>query len=175
MKIFAILSMLAVICATNSNAEPVESNQTAQNGVNIKVYTDEFADRQEYNAPSVAFKVDEFPVESKVLFYRIREGGKLSPIVVNFMVIYPGDWSRYDKVVFKGGEEAEFHEIERKVMDCSMSECVYMERFAIGITPNQITKYSEDGEIKVQIRALDSKSTIISLPTANFEALNALK
>jgi hypothetical protein len=178
MKLCFGLFLAAFALSAPALAEPVKSQVIAGNGVTLNLSNDEFAGRREYSAPGVDFSINDFPVTSTIIATRTKNGGVFGATQLSFLVVYQGEWHRYINVIFKGGEQATFVPIDRKVMSCAGSRysgCTYMEMFRVQVSPAQLAKYGENGELKMQMTAAAAPDKIVSFPVASIQALNSLR
>jgi hypothetical protein len=154
----------------SAQAEAVKSTVTASNGVDVSVYSEDFANRYEYSAPSI--KAD----DATVLVATIKKGGVAPAPHLSGFVMYSGEWRRYNSALFKGGDPATFVEAGKDVGSCRSSRysrpsCTLTESFNITLTPAEIKKHSENGRVSIQIRAQDTSSTIIDVPVSYLDAV----
>ncbi|MBA4760015.1 hypothetical protein [Sphingosinicella sp.] len=172
MKFMWIMNFsLAWAVAIPVQAQSVKSVITASNGVEVTVYSDEFANRYEYTAPLI--KTDDV----NVLVGNVKKSGVTPAPHLTGFVIYSGEWRRYNSALFKGGDKANFIETGKDVGRCyssrySRPSCTLTENFRIELSPAEIKKHSQYGKIALQIRALDSSATIIEVPMTYIDAVN---
>lgn len=172
MRRIGLAAAVALVAAASpAAAQAVKSVVTASNGVPVTVYSDEFANRYEYTAPSV--QAD----EAFVLVATVKKGGVAPPAELSGAIIYSGEWRRYTSALFKGGDPAKFVEEGRDVGRCSSSRytrasCTLTESFKIELTPAEVQKHAQDGKLAIQIRAQDTSATILEIPTAYIDAVN---
>lgn len=148
-----------------------KSEVTASNGVAVTVYSDEFANRYEYSAPSIEFKEDGESSGSFALVAKISKGGAIGDAYVTGAVYYSGDWHRYASAVFRGGDTVKFTSTSRDVLSCRYG-CSYSEGFRLDISKDEIAKHASDGVLAVQLRAQSSDTAIIQIPVSYFDAVN---
>lgn len=165
------LAVVALATAAPVAGQAVKSTVTASNGVEVTVYSDEFANRYEYSAPSIDVS------DGFVLVATVKSGGKAPPPYLAGSFVYSGEWRRYHAALFRGGDPAEFIERGRDVGRCHSSRysrpsCTLSESFRIELTPEQIKKHGQDGKIAVQVRAQDTTATVIEVPIAYIDAVN---
>lgn len=169
---FAFSAAMAVITLVSSPAvaQSVKSEITASNGVVVTVYSDEFANRYEYTAPAINHG-DGFALVAKI----VRAEATTDTHITGTMM-YRGDWRRYTSALFRGGVEAPFVERGREVGSCSGSRygggCSLRESYNINITPEQIRTHGANGTVDIQVRAQDTTTTLLSIPTSYFDAVN---
>ena len=161
---------LAAYPAAQVAAQSVKSTVTASNGVQVTVYSDEFANRYEYSAPSVDL------TDGFVLVASIKKGGVATPVYLTGTLIYSGEWRRYNSALFRGGDPAKFIEAGREVGRCqasrySRASCTLSEGFKIQITPAEISKYAQNGVLAIQIRAQDTSTVMLQIPVSYFDAV----
>lgn len=166
-----IATLLATSMALPAHAQAVKSTTTASNGVEVTIYSDEFANRYEYTAPSI--KID----DGFVMVGTVKAGGTAAAANLSGAFVYAGEWRRYNSALFKGGDPAKFIEAGRNVGQCHSSRysrpsCTLNESFKIEITPAELNKHAVDGKIAVQVRAQDTTATIIEVPIAYIDAVN---
>lgn len=166
-----IVAAIGLVLAGPAMAESVKSEVTATNGVVVTVYSDDFAGRHEYSAPSVDFQ------DGYVLVSRVDAGGDEGSVSLRGSFIYSGDWRYYDAAIFRGGEEANFVENGRRVGQCHSSRysrpsCTLIESFVMTVSAEQLAKHARDGKLEFQIRAgRTARSTMVSVPVTYFEAV----
>ena len=153
------------------SAHSSDKNRVASNGVKVSVRSDDFANRHEYTAPIIRFGSD--TQDNGVVFLaRIRDSSGWSQFVVQGIIYYRDDWRRYSSAVFRGGEPANFEVSRRNIVSCRGTPCLLSEVYSIILTSDQISKYTENGNLQIQIRANNSRPFIIEIPAIYFEALN---
>jgi hypothetical protein len=165
MKLKIATLLAAVTIATTANAQAVKSEVTASNGVKITVYSDSFANRFEFTAPTV--KSD--PVNLMVA--TVKKGGTVSAIKLEGFAVYSGEWKKYNSAIFKGGDAAKFTTTQRRVGSCS-SSCTLIEEFNIAITPAEVKAHAENGIVALQVRSQTAEASIVEIPVSYFEAIN---
>lgn len=169
-QIRAAIACAVIIAATPAQAQAVKSVVRASNGVEVTVYSDEFANRYEYSAPSVESG------DGHLMVATIKKGGVApAPHLTGFFV-YAGEWRKYVSALFRGGDAAQFIEGSRNVGSCASSRysrgsCTLSETFKIEVTPAELVKHGKDGTIAVQVRAQDTSATVFEIPTAHFDAV----
>lgn len=151
-------------------AQAVKSTVTASNGVEVTVYSDDFADRKEYTSPYVK------QADGQLMAATVRTKGITRPIELTGFFIYSGEWRRYASALFKGGDAAEFKSTGRDVGRCSSSRysrpsCTLTESFNIALTPADIIKHGEGGTVAIQIRAEDTSTAIFEVPVSYLKAI----
>lgn len=172
MKILGLaVAVIAAAAAVPADAQAVKSTVTASNGVPVTVYSDDFANRYEYSAPSVNAG------DAFVLVATVKKGGVAPPAELTGAFIYSGEWRRYSSALFKGGDPAKFIEAGREVGRCTSSRysrpsCTLTESFKIELTPAEVKKHAVDGKLAVQVRAQDTSATIIEVPVSYIDAVN---
>lgn len=166
-----LAATVALATASPAYAQAVKSTVTASNGVEVTVYSDEFANRYEYSAPSIKSG------DGLILVATIKKGGVAPPPHLTGFFIYSGEWRRYNAAIFKGGDTANFIEAGRDVGSCrssrySRGSCTLTENFKIELTPEDVKKHGQDGKLAIQIRAQDTSTTIFEVPVAYIDAVN---
>ncbi|MCO5094905.1 MAG: hypothetical protein M9960_06825 [Xanthomonadaceae bacterium] len=147
-----------------------ESIQTASNGVEISVKSDDFADRYEYSAPAIKFGT--ISADNGAIFLaRVKSAGTFTPVTIQGFIMYRGEWRRYSTAIFRGGETATLSNTQRKVVTCSSRPCVLSEYYIIHVTQEQIDKYTSDGKLEIQLRSQDANHFMISIPANYVQAL----
>lgn len=163
---------LAVVTSPASG-QAVKSTVVAPNGLEVTVYSDDFAERYEYTAPII--DIDKF---SYALVAKIVENGKSRPVSIVGSISYQGDWRYYEKAIFRGGVEASTVFGDRNVVTCSGSRygggCTLREGFQITPTPEQWQSFAASGVVQIQLRAKDASTTLISVPVSYREAVEAV-
>lgn len=167
----ATISMAGTLLSPISIAQGVKSIFAATNGVNVTIYSDDFARRYEYSAPTIHLK-DGFALVAK-----IKKGDVIVPAHITGSMMYSGEWRHYNSAIFRGGDAADFTVTNRNVGRCysslhSRATCTLSEGFNIKVGPDEIAKYSLNGILPIQIRAEDGSAEIISIPVAYFDAVN---
>lgn len=163
----------ALAIASTAQAQAVKSERPASNGVLVTVYSDDFANRHEYSAPSIDV------TDGYALVIALRNGGTVTPAYVTGSFIYSGEWRRYNSALFKGGDPAKFIERGRDVGQCSSSRysrpsCTLTESFRIELSADDIKKHTVDGRIAIQVRAQDTSTAIFEIPVTYINAVNEL-
>lgn len=163
-----LMAMVAV--AVPAYGQAVKSVVTASNGVEVTVYTDDFANRKEFSSPYAKAET------GQVMVAAITKSGVTTPIQLSGFFVYSGGWRRYNSALFRGGDPAKFISTGREVGSCSSSRysrpsCTLIENFAIELTPAEIRQYGETGSIDVQVRAEDTSTVIFSIPITYFKAV----
>jgi hypothetical protein len=171
-KLVLILSVILI--PIGAQAQSVESHLTASNGVEVTLHSDDFADRYEYTGPTIFFMAEGTGLRSFALVARIREGGVLSPLQIIGSIYYEGDWRRYSRAIFRGGDPADFSEAGREVVTCR-GGCSYREGFQITLFAEDVTAHSENGYVLIQVRAAASPDTaLIQIPISQIDAVNEI-
>lgn len=164
------VAMASPVGAQGSSA--VRSVTTASNGVQVTVYSDEFAGRYEYTSPSV-----DIP-DGFLLIARVKTGDRAGPADLRGSIVYSDDsWRFYDNAIFRGGARAEFVSNGRDVISCRGSRssrgCSYSESFIINITPDELRQHAQNGILALQLRSNRSTNTVmVEIPTTYFDAVN---
>lgn len=170
MKALMTVFLCIFYCASISQAHAAESVQTASNGVEISVNSDEFADRYEYSAPMIRPR-SAGEDNSAVMLARVKSSGKWTPVMIQGFIMYTGDWRRYSSAIFRGGEQANFDSMERKVVSCRSRPCTLSETFSINLTLHQIERHTADGELRIQLRGASAQTFMIEVPEEYLQAL----
>lgn len=165
------IAAIALATASNAQAQATKSVVVASNGIEVTVYSDEFANRYEYSAPAI--EAD----DGTILVATVKKGGVAPPPHLTGFFIYSGEWRRYSTAIFRGGDVADFVETGRDVGRCyssrySRTSCTLTESFKISLSSEQARKYGQDGSIALQVRAQDTSTTIFEVPTAYIEAVS---
>lgn len=167
-----------LLVAAPLTAESVKGSMTASNGLTLTTYIDDFAGRAEYSSPPMKFKMDTGYMESIAFVSRTKQNGEWTPVQLIVLAAYRGDWRFYDSAIFRGGEKAEFLSVDRKVLSCSGSRyggaCSHSESMYITVTPEQLSKYGENGMLPIQIRGRAAGGNVVQVPVAHFEAMFSL-
>lgn len=164
----AFLSVL--YCVSLLQVYAAESVQTANNGVDISVNSDEFADRYEYSAPTIRFgSLNED--NGAVIIGRGKSSGNWTPVMIQGYIIYKGDWRRYSSAIFRGGEQANFKNIDREVVSCRSKPCTMSEGFVIHLTMEQIERHAAEGKLQIQLRSTNAQKFMIEVPENYLQAL----
>jgi hypothetical protein len=174
----ALIAASALALTAPATAESVKGKQLAANGVELETYIDDFAGKAEYDGPTIKFKLPEQYLDSIAFVSRTKKGGTWGPTQLVVMMYYRGDWRFYNSAVFKGGEQAQVIEAGRDVLSCSGSRyggCSHSEALYVTVTPEQLAKYAENGQLQVQVGGKAASGTVVTVPVAHFEALNAIK
>jgi hypothetical protein len=152
-------------------AESVKTTEMSTNGVSVTVYSDAFAGRAEYSAPSIEFQVGDSYSKSFALVAYTKRAATNGPLVLVGSIYYRGDWHYYNSAIFKGGDSAEFTNTSRDVISCRRG-CSYSEGFRIVLTPEVVAKYMENGVLPIQIQAQrSSDDPIIEIPKSYIDAV----
>lgn len=162
---------LMFAAATPAYAQAVKSTVTASNGIEVTVYSDDFANRYEYTAPTISVG------DAHVYVATVKKGGVAPAPYLTGFFMYSGEWRRYNSALYRGGDTATFIEAGRDVGSCRSSRysrpsCTLTESFKIELSPAEIKTHSLDGKIALQIRAQDTSATIIEVPVAYLDAVN---
>lgn len=162
---------IALAAASSAYAQAVKSIVTASNGVEITVYSDEFANRYEYSSPLIR------AADGFVMVATVKKGGVAPPPHLSGFFVYSGEWRRYNAAIFKGGDTVNFIETGRDVGRCSSSRysrpsCTLTENFKIELTPQDVKNHGHDGTLAIQVRAQDTSTTIFEVPVAYINAVN---
>lgn len=170
MKPFRVIHAIVLSCIFFTPLYAAESTQTASNGVEISVSSDEFADRYEYTAPAIKFGTTS--TDNGVIFLgRVKTSGILAPVTVQGLIMYKGEWRRYSTAIFRGGKEANLTRTSRDVVTCSSKPCVLSEQYMIDITPEQIKKYTVNGKLEIQLQSQGTNIFMIEVPENYVQAL----
>lgn len=153
-----------------AQAQAVKSTVVASNGVEVTVYSDDFANRKEFTAPSV--KVP----DGTILVAALNRNGTKGVVGLTGYFVYSGDWRRYNSALFKGGDVATFRSTGRNVGRCSSSRysrpsCILTESFGIDLTPAEIKAHEAAGILAVQVRAEDTSTAVFEIPLAYIKAV----
>jgi hypothetical protein len=164
---------VAAIFATPAIGQSVKSVVAASNGVEVTVYSDDFADRHEYSAPSVKSSSN----QGFVLVAKVDKAATKGAVNLQGTFIYSGDWRFYNNAIFKGGTAVDFTSTSRDVGRCHSSRysrpsCTLSESFHITITPAQIKQFSANGVLPIQVRASKTADTdMFEIPVSYFDAV----
>lgn len=167
----AIVGLLCCIGAPSiADAQAVKSIVTASNGIEVTVYSDDFANRKEFTAPYI--KVP----DGQITVATTNKGDAKGVIGLTGFFVYSGEWRRYSNALFKGGDVAKFTSTGRNVGRCSSSRysrpsCTLSESFVIDLTPAEIRAHDAGGMIAVQVRADDTSTAVFEVPMAYFKAI----
>jgi hypothetical protein len=176
-KIYYLGSVAALMLnfsSTPTAAESIKSVVTATNGVEVTVYADEFAGRSEFTAPSISFP----NLGGFALVARVSKNAVTRPLEIVGSIMYNGEWRYYNSAILRGGEIVDSTFNERKVGSCSGSRysggCSLNEGFTIRPTPAQVTKYSENGNLQIQMQAQSGASVLVTIPISYIAAVNEI-
>ncbi|MBO9602573.1 MAG: hypothetical protein J7496_08705 [Novosphingobium sp.] len=166
--------MGAAILASPGYGKPEKTEITAENGVSLTLYADEFADHFEYDSPEVAV-----PGASGAIFVsRTKDKGAWGRVSVQGLIVYRGNWRFYDRGILRGGEAIESIEGSRDVVSCAGSSgtgnCLLSETISMYPTSQQIAKHSASGSIDIQIESKRGEDIVVSIPVSYFDALNSM-
>ena len=161
---------LALVASSPANAQAVESTVAASNGVEVTVYSDEFANRYEYSAPAVKL------VDGFVLVSTVKKAGTVAPVQLVGAFTYSGEWRRYTSAIYRGGDAANYTDTGRNVGRCSSSRysrpsCTLTEQFSIEVSSDDIKKHAQDGSLAIQVRAQDTTTALLNVPLVYFQAV----
>lgn len=170
MKAQITVVLIFLYCVSVSQVHAAKSVQTASNGVEISVNSDEFADRYEYAAPVINFGSSRED-NGVVILARVKSSGNWTPVMIQGFIMYTGDWRHYSSAIFRGGEQANFDSMERKVVSCRSRPCRLSEGFSINLTLDQIERHTEDGELRIQLRGSGAQTFMIEIPEEYLQAL----
>lgn len=168
-KLWLILSSLALI-PVSGHAQMIKSEVTASNGVVIDRNADDFAQRFEYSAPTIDFK-SQNGATGAAFVAKIRKGGALGNLNIQGFIMYSGEWRMFKSAVFRGGDAVNYTRTSGNVGSCRYG-CSLTENFSIDLTPAQIAKYAENGQIAVQIRSEATDTAILNIPVSYINAVN---
>ena len=154
-----------------AEAQSVRSEVAASNGVTVTVYADEFANRYEYSAPII-----ELPnLGGFALVVSIRSNDRVAPARVDGSITYNGEWRRYDSAVFRGGAAVSYTPQGREVLSCRGSRysgCALREGFSMVISRDDVTRYAEEGVLRVQVRSSTAADPVMfAIPVTYFAAV----
>lgn len=171
MRVDLTVAAVFVAWGAAASAEPVKSEYTASNGVVVTVYTDDFAGRAEYTAPSV----DLPNIGGFALVAKVKTSGKSDPTYITGTVSYRGDWRFYNAAIARGGEQLKATFNDRDVASCSGSRygagCSLSEGFRVYPTADQLSKYTNNGLFEFQLRSARGEDTIFAIPVSYFAAV----
>lgn len=170
-KAFIVLSA-ALLCVTTGFA--ADTTITAKNGVKISLHVDQFADRYEYSAPSIDFKLPNGGGHGFVLVAAIKHAGNVTGPLIEGNVYYESDWRRYYQAIFKGGAAASFTNTDRSVVICDGGNCTLSEGFRIEPTEQEIHKYASDGVLAIQVRSQNADAFILRIPVTYLDAIKVV-
>src|SRR6185503_19423755 len=83
------------LSSQSAQAQAVTSQKTASNGIVVDVNSDSFANRYEYSAPVIHFKVGDYAIPSFVLVAKIKSAGVTSALLLEGTITYGGEWHFY--------------------------------------------------------------------------------
>ncbi len=160
----------ALVTPGVSAAQSVKSSVVATNGVEVTVYSDEFAQRYEYTAPIIEF------TDGYVLVAWVRTADSPGSVKLVGTFNYSGDWRFYNSAIFRGGASATFAEAGREVVSCRGSRygsgCSLSEGFRIAITAAEVAQHMVDGKLAIQVRASKTANTaMFEIPQSYIEAV----
>lgn len=160
----------STVASAPAIAQGVASTSVASNGVQVDVYSDDFANRYEYSAPVVKIE------DGFLLVATVKKGGVAPDPHITGTMMYSGDWRRYETALFRGGEVAKFTSTGRNVGRCSSSRysrpsCSLNEGFRVDISAEDIKKHAQNGILAIQLRAQDTSTAIFEIPVSYFEAV----
>lgn len=159
-----------MLIADPSAAQMKKAAFTASNGVVVDVNSDDFAGRAEYSAPTIRFSPSNGG-SGVALIAKTRHAGKLGVLNVQGFIMYSGSWRFYSNAIFKGGAQASFKSIGRDVGSCRYG-CSLTENFIIDLSPEDITKHTENGVLAIQIRGKSADTAIMEIPVSYIQAVN---
>ncbi len=164
-----LFGAMLLLVSTTSYAQMVKTEETAANGVEVSVNSDDFAGRFEYTAPSIKFD------EGFALVAVIKEGGKIDgPYIMGTIMYRDRTWRRYDKAILRGGEEVEAIFGDRDVVSCRGSRysgCTYSEGFQLTLNSDQRKRLSEAKSIDIQLKGVPGSELILTVPASYFVAV----
>lgn len=166
------IGLIAMVSAA-AQAQQTKTNVLAKNGVQVEVLADDFAGRAEYTAPTIRLPED----GGFVIVAALKQQGKATSVMAVGSIYYEGDWRRYDRAIFRGGEKVDATFDDRDVVTCSGSRyrgCTLREGFQLAPTPAQIQRHTEDGRILIQLSAGGISPVMLSIPVSYFEAVGAV-
>lgn len=152
-----------------------DTTVTAKNGIKVSVHSDQFADRYEYSAPSIDFKLPNGQGHGFVLVAAIKHAGKITGPLIEGYVYYEGDWRHYYRAIFKGGKKATFTNTAQKVVTCAGGDdCTLSEGFMIEPTEEQVHKYASGGTLDFQVRSQNADNFILHIPVTYLQAVRSV-
>lgn len=163
-----VVFLVFLAAPATSQIEPTEI--TAQNGQEVVLHSDEFADRHEYSIRLEKPEADNIDIGSAILLV-VRQGEKFAGPAIQGEIYYDGDWRYYQSAVFQGGTGAQYFRTGSDVGSCGRYGCSKIERFTVILTPEDIEAHSNDGVLKIQVRARDSNQFFLSVPVDTVEAI----
>lgn len=171
-KLKKVLLSLLVLCFLSQPAlaDMIATKIKASNGVEIDLNSDEFAERYEYSAPVINLTSND-GVDGYLLIFKVRRAGTLGGVKMQGSIMYRGEWRWYETAVFKGGDAVDFKRTDSEVGSCRYG-CSLTEDYSITLTPEQIAKHAENGNIPIQIRARSTQTLMVTIPVAYINALN---
>ena len=172
MKLFKLaLIGFAATLSSVALAQMVKSKAVATNGVEVVVYSDDFAGRYEYTAPSIDFSTGGGG-RGVALVAKVRKNGTLNKTSIQGFIIYTGSWQYFTSAAFRGGDPVNYTRTGGDVGSCRYG-CTLTEHFSIELSPQDIAKHSENGIVAVQVRASKTANTgIMNIPVRYIDAIN---
>lgn len=171
MRMLIATAFVCLSLASSAEAQSVKSIVIASNGTQLTLYSDDFAQRYEYTAPSIDFEgMGGFALVAKVVKAKVT-----LPLEIVGSIMYRGEWRRYSAAILKGGESVDASFNDKDVVSCSGSRyggCSLREGFSLKPTQAQIIKYSEGGVLQIQLRAAAGEAVLVSVPVAYIDAVN---
>jgi hypothetical protein len=170
-KWWMALVVLMVCAAPPVAAQSVRSEVAASNGVIVTIHADEFANRYEYSAPAINFP----DFGGFALVVRTRQSGIETPIRIVGAIMYRGEWRYYRTAIFRGGVPAAYTRVAGDVGSCSGSRysrgCSLSEQYSIDLTPEEVTRHTQDGRLQIQVRAVQGDPVMIDIPVSYIDAV----
>ncbi|WP_395444027.1 hypothetical protein [Caulobacter sp. UC70_42] len=167
-----VLMIAAAVAALATGAVAAETKVTASNGVKVSVNADQFAARTAYTSPKAIFQAEGEKIQDSEAFAaKVRNADDMSALTIQGRIRYANRWRYYRNAVFKGGDPAPVEITGRDVATCMTSTCIFNERFVIDITPEQIAKYAEGGNLSVQFRSETGQVAVMTIPVSYLEAV----
>jgi len=166
--------MIFAVClaaASPAFSQAQELHVTASNGIIVDVNADDFANRYEYSAPPIRFGPDS---TSFALVARIKRAEGASPVHIEGVIYYRGDWRFYEQALYRGGGAATYRRVGGEVVSCSGSRyggCSLSESFHLDFTPAEVRAHAENGTLTVQLRARSGEPMMLDIPVSYIDAV----
>lgn len=175
-KIFVLfIASIELLFSLNTLADQ-EFKVVAENGVELNVSKDDFANRVQVTGPSVKLK-NPTEIESYGFVAKVDSpGNKVGLTIQGYLFTY-GEGNNFSDLtpIFRGGEPLKMSITGRTKIACSWT-CKYAYHFIIDMPMEKVRRYAEDGAVVMQFRSRDGTwKPTLTIPTDHFEAVSKHK
>lgn len=166
-----LILAVAFVFSASAVAQSVKSTVQTSTGIDVTLYSDEFADRYEYTSPSV-----EIPgTQGIAMVAYIKSAGTVRGPEIIGSVVYRGEWRRYNSAILRGGKELSADFGSRDVISCRGSRyssgCLLSEQFRVRLTTEEWESVLQSGKLEMQLRAYSGPAVMVTIPARHYRAL----